>query len=139
MCVCVWERERHGAKGERGRNGSADETAQLVFTVNTATGAVIKIEKLDAAGKRQEVQKNETLKLVGKDNFHEIESALDEAFEAGIASVFEPEDEEEEVAESEEETELRRVLLVGIVGRNVRRRLQRRLVQRLILSQTLRH
>src|SRR5579872_7445957 len=92
------ERERHGAKGERGRNGHADETAQLVFTINTTTGAVIKIEKLDTAGKRQEVQKNETLKLVGKDNFHEIEAALDEAFEAGIASVFEPEDEEEDVA-----------------------------------------
>lgn len=57
----------------------------------------------------------------------------------GIASVFELEGEEEESAESEEETELRRVLLTSIVGRNVRQRLQRRLVQRLILSQMLKH
>ena len=133
------EREHHGAKRERGRNGTAEDTTQLIFTLNTATGAVIKIEKIDEAGKRREVQKDETLKLVGKDNFHEIEAALDEAFEVGISSVFEPEHEEEEGADSEEEMELRRVLLAGIVGRNVRRRLQRKLVQRLILSQTLRH
>ena len=133
------EREHNGAKRERGRSGAANETAQLIFTLNTATGAVTKIEKIDEAGKRREVQKDETVKLVGKDNFHEIEAALDEAFEAGISSIFQPEEEEEEGVESEEETELRRVLLSGIVGRNVRRRLQRRLVQRLILSQTLRH
>lgn len=133
------EREHHDAKRERGRHNNAEDTVQLVFTLNTATGAVAKIEKIDAAGKRREVEKDETLKLVGKDNFHEIEAALDEAFEAGISSVFEPDAEEEESAESEEETELRRVLLTGIVGRNVRRRLQRRLVQRLILSQTLQH
>lgn len=131
------ERDHHGAK--RGRNGNTDGTVQLVFTLNAATGAVAKIEKIDEAGKRREIEKNETLKLVGKDNFHEIEAALDEAFEAGISSIFEPEDEEEESLESEEETELRRVLLTGIIGRNVRRRLQRRLVQRLILSQTLKH
>jgi hypothetical protein len=128
-----------GAKRERARNGSNAETVQLVFTFHAATGAVAKIEKIDAAGKRREIEKDETLKLVGKDNLHEIEAALDEAFEAGISSVFEPEDDEEESAESEEETELRRVLLAGIVGRGVRRRLQRRLIQRLILSQTLRH
>lgn len=133
------KRAPHDAKRERSRQGNAEETVQLVSTLNTVTGAVAKIEKIDGAGKRREVETEETLKLVGKDNFHEIEAALDEAFEAGISSLFEAEGEDEESAESEEETELRRVLLTSIVGQNVRRRLQRRLVQRLILSQTLKH
>jgi hypothetical protein len=133
------EREPHGAKRERGRQGHAEETMQLIFTLNTATGAVAKMEKIDGAGKRREVEKEETLKLVGKDNFHEIEAALDEAFEAGISSIFEAEGEDDESPESEEETEIRRILLTGMVGRNVRQRLQRRLVQRLILSRTLKH
>ena len=51
------EREHNGAKRERGRNGAANETAQLIFTLNTTTGAVTKIEKIDEAGKRREVQK----------------------------------------------------------------------------------
>ena len=38
-----------------------------------------------------------------------------------------------------EEKELRRVLLMQIIGRDVRRRLQRRLVQRFILSRILAH
>ena len=133
------DREHHGAKRERGRHGNAEETKQLILTINTATGAVVKIEKIDEAGKRREIEEDEMLKLVGKDNFREIEAALDEAFEAGISSIFEPHADEEEIAESEEETEFRRVLLAGIIDRGVRRRLQRRLVQRLILAQTLRH
>lgn len=131
--------EHHGAKRERARHSSGDETRQLIFTLNAATGEVVRIEKLDPSGTRTEVAKEETIELAGKDNLHEIEAALDEAFEAGISSVLEPSGEDESSEESEEEKELRRVLLMRLIGRNVRRRLQRRLVQRLILSRTLVH
>jgi len=132
-------KEPHGVKPERAHRPAADQTEQLIFTLNAVTGEVVGIEKIDAHGKRRDMVKNETVALAGKDNLHEIEAALDEAFEAGISSVLEPESEVEPDGGSEEELELRRVLLTGIIGRGVRRRLQRRLVQRLILSRTLAH
>ena len=125
---------QHGAKRERTRHASGDETKQLIFTLNAATGAIIRIDIVDTDGKRKEIPREETIALAGKDNLHEIEAALDEAFEAGISSVFEPTDDDEPSDETEEEKELRRVLLMHLIGRNVRRRLQHRLVQRLILS-----
>ena len=131
------EREHHGSKREKARSEAAEETQQLIFTMNAATGAVIKIEKIDPSGKRGEVPKEETVALAGKDNLHEIEAALDEAFEAGISSVLEPGSGEEQLDETEEETELRRVLLSQLIDRSIRRRLQRRLVDRLVLSRTL--
>lgn len=130
---------QHGAKREQPRHASGSETKQLIFTLNAATGAITRIEIVDPAGKRKDIPREETVALAGRDNLHEIEDALDEAFEAGISSVFEPADDDELGDETEEEKELRRVLLMHLIGRNVRRRLQHRLVQRLILSRTLKH
>jgi hypothetical protein len=128
--------EHHGAKRERTGPGIG-ETLQLIFTMNAATGAVIKIEKIDQSGKRCEVPKEESVALAGKDNLLEVEAALDEAFEAGISSVLEPSSDEEPLDETEEETELRRILLSHIIGRGTRRRLQQRLVERIVLARTL--
>jgi hypothetical protein len=135
------EKEHHGFK--RGRPASG-ETEQLVFTIDVKTGGVVKIEKIDPLGKRREIAKDETVALAEKGGIHEIEAALDEAFEAGISSVLEPHGDDESdgastASEGEEDLELRKLLLSGLVSRHVRRRLQRRLVQRLILSQTLAH
>ncbi len=77
--------------------------------------------------------------LAGKQNHDEIEAALDEAFEAGIFSVLDPEGEDEAPEQSTEEMDLRRVLLKFIIGREVRRRLQQRIAQRLVLARALSH
>jgi hypothetical protein len=133
------QKGQHSAKRERTRADTGSETKQLIFTLNAATGAVIRIEMADSHGKRYEVPRDETIALAGKDSLHEIEAALDDAFEAGINSLLEPTGGDEPGEDSEEEKELRRVLLMQIIGRDVRRRLQRRLVQRFILSRTLAH
>ena len=139
------QKGQHGAKRERSRADVGSETKQLIFTLNGATGAVIRIEMIDPHGKRYEIPKDETVALAGKDGLHEIESALDDAFEAGISCLLEPTEggelgeDSEETEDSDEEKELRRVLLMQIIGRDVRRRLQRRHVQRFILSRTLAH
>ncbi len=132
------QKEQRGAKRARTRH-AALETEQLIFTLNATTGAVISIEKVDPDGKRHEIPLNETVALAGKGNLHEIEVALDEAFEAGISSVLGPAGKDEPQDETEEETELRRLLVTRIISQNVRRRLQRRLAQKLALSQTLAH
>ena len=139
------QRARNSAKRQRTRIDAGSETKQLIFTLNAATGAVIRIEMVDPHGKRYEVPRDETVALAGKDGLHEIEAALDDAFEAGISCLLEPTggdepgEDSEETEDSDEEKELRRVLLMQIIGRDVRRRLQRRLVQRFILSRTLAH
>src|SRR5689334_15802579 len=137
------EHEDHSSKRERTRHApaaeSAGQTFELVFTLSAPSGAVVKIEKIDATGKRREIAMDETLTIIGEGNSHAIEAALDEAFEAGISSVVEAGPADDDDMESEEDMELRRVLLTGMVGPEVRHRLQRRPVQRLILARTLRH
>lgn len=131
-------KEHHDARRERTRH-SAQETEQIIFTVNSMTGAIVKVEKIDSHGKRREFPKDETAALASKDTVHEIEVALDEAFEAGITSVLEPESDDDANGILPEEIELRHALLKGIIGSSIRRRLQRRLVQRLLLSKALAH
>lgn len=130
-------KEHHAGRRERAR--ATDETAELVFTVDTKTGGVLKVSKIDSHGKRAEVSNEEFITLAGADNVHEIETTLDDAFEAGITSVIEPESGDETNSISDEEMELRHDLLTGIVGRGIRRRLVRRLLQRVILSKALSH
>jgi len=84
------QKGQHSAKRERTRADAGSETKQLIFTLNAATGAVIRIEMVDPHGKRYEVPRDETVALAGKDGLHEIEAALDDAFEAGISCLLEP-------------------------------------------------
>jgi len=133
------DKQPHAAKREPSRPSGVTEIEQLIFTLRPASGEVLKIEKVDAAGKRSELPKDETVTLAGKQNLDEIDAALDEAFEAGIFSVLDPGGDDEAPEENAEDIELRRILLKLIIGREVRRRLQRRVAQRLILSRTLSH
>ena len=114
--------------------GTAEEEQQLTVTINPAIGRIVRIEKLDSAGKRQEVTEENWAKLVGEDEVEEMQSALEEAFEAGIAGVLGEEFEDEEAYEDDEQRALRRLLIGGLVRRSVRRRI----LQRLVLSRLLR-
>ena len=131
-------KEHHGKKRER--DHAAEPVEQLIFTVDAATGTIAKIQKSDAHGKRHDMSLEETLALTDKDSLREIDATLDEAFEAGITSVLEPESKgPDRESSSPEDNELRHAMLEELVDRRVRRRLQRRLVQRLILSKALDH
>lgn len=130
--------KEHGRKRE---GNHAEETVeQLIFTVNAGTGAITKVEKVDARGKRREISREETVALTDKDSLREIEVTLDEAFEAGITSMIESEGGEPDLeTSSPEDNELRHAMVEEIIGRSIRRRLRGRLVQRLILSKALAH
>jgi hypothetical protein len=52
---------------------SAEEIEQLVVTFNAAMGEIVKVEKVDKAGKRQELTEEECAKLAGQDEVEEIE------------------------------------------------------------------
>jgi|SwirhirootsSR3_FD_contig_41_2234998_length_756_multi_2_in_0_out_0_1 hypothetical protein len=113
--------------------GAAEEQ-QLMVTINPTMGRIVKVEKIDTAGKRQEVTDEEWAKLAGEDEVEEIQSALEEAFEAGVAGVLGEELEETEAYEDDEEKALRHMLIGSLVRRSVRRRIY----QRLVLSRLLR-
>lgn len=132
--------EPQGAKPQAIGPAVVDEAEQLVFTLCVATGQIVKVETVDPAGKRHEVPMDEAVELAGKDDMKGIETALDDAFEAGIISMLDPESDAEEFDGSDEigeDLQLRRELLTLIIGSEVRRRLLRRLAGRLILSKKI--
>jgi hypothetical protein len=130
------ESERKGVATFKGAEAvGASEEEQVVVTISAQTGKIVRVEKIDKSAKHQELAEEEWAKLVGADEVEEIENALEEAFEAGVAAVFGEEYEDDEAYEDDEERELRRLLIGGLLRR---RPFQRRILQRLLVSRLLR-
>src|SRR5262245_34444893 len=106
------ESERKGVTSFKAGTEAVSAEEELLVTINPAMGRIVKVEKADKSGKRQELAAEEWAKLVGEDEVDEIETALEEAFEAGVAGVLGEEYEvDEEGDEDDEERALRRVLI----------------------------
>ena len=112
-----------------------EEMKQLVVTINPAVGGIVKVEKIDKAGKREQLSDEESARLVGEDEVDEIQDAIEEAFEAAVMSVIGEEDQAERENDDEEEKAIRRFLINDLIPRAVRRRI----LHRLLLSRMLRH
>ena len=136
------ESERKGvasfkAGAEAAGSGRRDRT--VGGDVQRRMGEIVKVEKVDKAGKRQELTEEECAKLAGQDEVEEIEAALEEAFEAGVAVVLGERTRRTRERRDDEERALRQLLIGGLLGRRpVRRRLRRLVVQRLLLRRLLR-
>ncbi len=131
------ERESAASRRDPSRLGSADETEQLVLTFSTATGDILKIEKVDKAGKREELSDAQSAELAGDDEIEEIEAGLEEAFEAGLAAAL-GEDEDDDVVEDDGQA-IQRLLIGQLIGRRAGlRRLRRRFMHRLLIRRLLR-
>jgi hypothetical protein len=134
------EPERKGVanfKAGLEEDGSPEEMEQLVVTINPAVRRIVKVERVDKAGKHRELSSAECAKLVGEDEVAEIEAALEEAFEAGVDGVLgdEREAEGDDDEDDDEEKAIRRFLISDLlIGRSVRRRI----THRLLLSRMLR-
>jgi hypothetical protein len=130
------EKEVASSKGEVEAVGTSEsEHEQLVVTINAPMGKILRAEKIDKAGKRQQLGEEEWAKLVGDDEVEEIEAALEEAFEAGVAAVLGEEYEDDEADEDDEERALRQLLIGGLLRRHP---VHRRILQRLLVSRLLR-
>src|SRR5262245_41490523 len=137
MAEAQKESERKGVASFKGGTeaAGASEEEQVVVTINAPMRKILRVEKMDKAGKRQELSEEEWARLVGDDEVETIEAALEEAFEAGVAALLGEEYEDDEAYEDEEETTLRRLL----IGRPLRRRpVQRRIFEGLLVSRLLR-
>jgi hypothetical protein len=128
-------RETDAPRREASRRGSADETEQLVLTISTSTRDILKIEKIDKAGKREELSDTQSAELAGDDEIEEIEAGLEEAFEAGFSAGL---GEDNESGEDDGET-IQRLLIGQLIGRRPGLRgLRRRFLHRLLLRRLVR-
>jgi hypothetical protein len=112
-----------------------EEMEQLVVTINPAMGGIVRVEKIDKAGKHEELSEEECARLVGEDEVEEILAALDEAFEATVVSVMGDGDPAEEKYEDDEEKAIRRFLISDLL---IPRSVRRRILHRILLSRLLR-
>src|SRR5262245_40900818 len=128
-------RETSGSRREGPRPAPAGETEQLVLTLSAATGEIVKVEKLDQAGKRHELSEIEYAELAVDDQTDELEAALEEAYEAGIGDAL---GEDDDGANGDEPALRRlvvgRLLVRGMLRRGLRRRLLRRAIRRRIVG-----
>ncbi len=125
-------------KGGSEAAGSAEGIEQLVVTFNATMGEIVKLEKVDKAGKREELTEEDCARLAGEDEVEEIEAALGQAFEAGVALVLGDEKEESSEDDDEEETAFRQLLIGALLKRSpVRSRLLHQLLLRRLLLRRL--
>lgn len=137
MAEAQKDSERKGVASFKGGSEAvaASEQEQVMMTIEVPMGKIVKVEKIDKAGKRHELAEEEWAKLVGGDEAEDIEVALEEAFEAGIAAVLGERYDDEGAYEDDEERAVRRFLIHELLGPHP---VQRRILQRVLVSRVLR-
>src|SRR5215475_6523434 len=133
MADAFKESERKGVSSFKA--GPEEEMEQLVVTINPAMGGIVKVEKIDKAGKHEELSEEECGKIDGEDEVEEILAALDEAFEAAVVSVICEDDQAKEKYEDDEEKAILRFLISDLL---IPRAVRRRILHRILLSRLLR-
>lgn len=132
-----FEPQGSAPEGRRARSRSAgsEQTARaefISFTVEAATGALISVDAVDAAGTRQELSDDQRASLA-TDDTPTVESIVERAFEAGIECVLGGEAAEDE-ADDADDADLRRALLRSLIARSAAKRLiQREVLRRAII------
>lgn len=111
----------------------------LTFTIDAKTGQIVKFESLDESGVRHEVSDEEKANLARAGVGDKLEEIVEQAFEAGIACVLGGGD-KAQTQESEEDAELRHLLLLPLIEHSMARRLmQGEVLNRAILGTLIQH
>ena len=90
----------------------------VTVTIDAESAEVVRIEGVDATGARHELSDEEKTNLIKERREERLEELVQQAFEAGIASVLGTEDEDETTEESPEDADLRRQLLAPLIERS---------------------
>src|SRR3569832_923157 len=109
----------------------------LVFSIDARTGQIVKFEKVDDAGAHHLVSEDDWLKMVQQSKEMGIEKLLEDAFEAGIACGVGDESAPTEALDSQEDANLRRMLLKPLFERSAAAPLTRRTTLRRAVLQSL--
>jgi len=114
----------------------------FIFSLDTDSGQVVKFESADTGG-RHELSEEEKAKLAKEGGDGALEELLEEAFEAGIACVMGDDSAENGGAiKSQEDADLRRLLLDPLIehsgaARLMRREVLSRAILRSLIQQSL--
>jgi hypothetical protein len=129
---------RSPQKEQKMSEGDQSGGKLLTFTIDASTGQVVKFETLDATGVRHELSDEEKASLA-QEGSERLEEALEEAFEAGIDCVL-GENGRDETEESEQDAQLRHLLLTPLIKDSpAKRLLQREVLGRAILGTLIQH
>jgi len=117
-------------------------TEQFIITRNVVTGDIVSVETVDSSG-RAVISDEVARKLIGNDEFEELDGALNEAFDGGVTMLLDDSDDDEGDADADDygHAALLRALAIAIAGRRAMRRLataRRNLIQKLILRRLVR-
>lgn len=130
------------ASGE-GRKTKASASAEqpapgtlVSFTVEAQTGRIVKVESVDPGGARQELTEEARAALARDQARATVEGVVEQAFEAGIDCVLGAED--EDAPESDEDADLRRMLLRSLIQRSAARLVERDVLRRAIVGSLIR-
>jgi hypothetical protein len=111
----------------------------VAITINTRTGEIVRLESVDNAGAHQELSAEIRAELARNGGGATLEELIEDAFEAGIGSLFGSEAEKAPAREAEEETALRHFLLGELIrGTAARRFLQGEILGRAMLGTAIR-
>jgi hypothetical protein len=111
----------------------------LAVTINVKTGQVIEIEGVNGSGAHKKLSDEEKARLARETGKATLEAIIEEAFEAGIACVLGDEPHEYDPPDSEEDANLRHLLLRPLLEASAAKRLMRRDVLSRAFLKTLIH
>jgi hypothetical protein len=107
--------ERENPSSERKQKPSGTQPELYAITFDAGTGEVVKIERIDANGVRRDLSESDRTRLAAEKNEGRLGGIIEQAFEAGIACVLGGRADLDDERESEEEAELRRLLLRQLI------------------------
>jgi hypothetical protein len=136
----VSNRKKGSHKKDESHAATRESEAKLfAFTVDAETAQIVKFESLDASGARHELSDNEKVSLAREGSGDGLEELVEQAFEAGIACVL-GEEGRSHTEESEEDAELRHLLLTPLIERSLAKHLlQGEVLNRALLGTLIQH
>src|SRR6516164_11648176 len=112
----------------------------FTITIQAKTGQIVKIQSAEGGGGRKELSDQERADLLMKASKDTLEALIEQAFEAGIACVLGDAIGRGEAEESEEEANLRHLLLDPLIRHSpVQRLMQREVLSRAFLGTVVQH
>jgi len=130
-----------GARKTKGGSTEQPPTSGLIsVTLDPATGSIVSVESMDAAGERRELSEEEKSRLSKAANGATLQDLVERAFEAGIGCILGDSAGEDEPPEPDDDAELSRMVLQSLIKRSaVERLMQREILGRAIVGTLIAH
>ena len=133
-------KRRAGKPKSPSTSEDAPDSDLFTITIQAKTGQIVNIQRAEGGGGRNELSDQERADLLKKASKDTLEALIEQAFEAGIACVFGDAIGRREAEESEEEANLRHLLLDPLIRQSpVQRLMQREVLSRAFLGTMVQH